>query len=67
VKSPGVAAVLAFFVPGLGHLYCGRIGSGLAWFILLTGWTVATFPAGSIISVPLWIWQIVIAYRLASE
>lgn len=29
LKSPGVAAVLAFFWPGLGHLYCGKFGRAL--------------------------------------
>lgn len=31
--SPGVAAVLSFFIPGLGQLYKGKIGKGLVWFI----------------------------------
>lgn len=31
--NPGVAAVLSFLWPGAGHLYCGRIGSGLAWMV----------------------------------
>lgn len=29
-RSPGVAAVLAFFWPGLGHIYAGRLGRGFA-------------------------------------
>ncbi len=33
VPSPGVAAVLSFFVPGLGHVYAGRLGAGLLWFL----------------------------------
>lgn len=32
--SPGVAAVLSFFCPGLGQMYRGRIGSGLLWLIV---------------------------------
>lgn len=31
VSSPGTAAVLAFFVPGLGHIYCGKIAFGLGY------------------------------------
>ncbi len=31
--SPGLAAVLSVFVPGLGHVYAGRLGAGLAWFL----------------------------------
>jgi len=31
--SPGIAAVLSFFVPGLGQLYAGRLLAGALWFI----------------------------------
>jgi len=31
--SPGLAAVLSVCVPGLGHVYSGRLGAGLAWFL----------------------------------
>jgi hypothetical protein len=33
--SPGLAAVLSFFVPGLGQLYKGQILNGLVWFFLV--------------------------------
>ncbi len=33
--SPGLAAVLSFFVPGLGQLYKGQIINGLVWFCLV--------------------------------
>ncbi|MCW1923229.1 GYF domain-containing protein [Luteolibacter arcticus] len=33
-KNPGVAAVLSFFVPGLGQIYNGQIGIGLVLCIL---------------------------------
>lgn len=36
-KSAFLAAILAFFVPGLGHLYVGRILAGCVWFLLLVG------------------------------
>ena len=29
--NPGIAAVLSFFVPGLGQIYKGQIGRGLLW------------------------------------
>ena len=28
---PGVAAVLSFFIPGVGQMYKGQIGQGFAW------------------------------------
>ena len=31
--SPGVAAVLSVLVPGLGHVYAGRLLRGLIWFV----------------------------------
>lgn len=36
-KNPGLAAVLAFFWPGVGHIYAGRIAFGLLFFV---GWPV---------------------------
>lgn len=33
LPSPGIAAVLAFFVPGLGHLYVGRLMAAAVWFL----------------------------------
>ena len=33
-RSDGLAAVLSFLIPGLGHLYKGRILGGLIWFFL---------------------------------
>ena len=33
-KNPGVAAVLSFFVPGLGQIYNGQIGMGIVLLIL---------------------------------
>ena len=33
--SPGLAAVLSFFVPGLGPLYKGQVLNGLVWFFFV--------------------------------
>ena len=33
--SPGVAAVLSFFVPGLGQIYKGQIFNGLVWLVIV--------------------------------
>jgi TM2 domain-containing membrane protein YozV len=33
--SPGIAAVLSFFVPGLGQLYKKQIFHAICWFILV--------------------------------
>jgi TM2 domain-containing membrane protein YozV len=36
VPSPGLAAVLSVFIPGLGHVYSGRLAAGLGWFLATT-------------------------------
>lgn len=33
--SPGIAAVLSFFIPGLGQLYKGQIINAIAWFVFV--------------------------------
>jgi TM2 domain-containing membrane protein YozV len=35
-KQPnGVAAVLSFFIPGLGQVYKGQVISGVVWLMLV--------------------------------
>ena len=31
--NPGVAALLSFFIPGVGQMYKGDVGTGIAWLI----------------------------------
>jgi TM2 domain-containing membrane protein YozV len=47
--SPGLAAVLSFFVPGLGQLYKGQILNGLVWFFLVGIGYVALILPGLIL------------------
>lgn len=42
--SPGVAAVLSFFIPGLGQLYKGQIFNGIAWFCVTAAGYIFIFP-----------------------
>ena len=44
--NPFAAAVLAWMVPGLGHLVLGRRAKALLYFVLIVG----TFAAGWVIS-----------------
>jgi hypothetical protein len=37
LKQPWLAALLAWMIPGLGHLYQGRIGKGMLFFICVLG------------------------------
>jgi TM2 domain-containing membrane protein YozV len=34
--SPGIAAVLSVLLPGLGQVYCGRLGAGALWLVATT-------------------------------
>ncbi len=43
--SPLVAAILSFFIPGLGQLYKGQPINGLVWFVLVfLGYVAFVFP-----------------------
>jgi hypothetical protein len=37
LKQPLLAAVLAWLIPGLGHLYQGRTGKGMLFFVCVLG------------------------------
>ena len=68
MKNPGVAAVLSFFITGLGQIYNGQIGKGVIFLsvqfinVLLMNVVIGliTFPI-------LWIWSMVDAYKTAQE
>lgn len=34
--SPGIAAVLSVFFPGLGQVYAGRLMAGAVWFVAVS-------------------------------
>ena len=43
--SPGLAAVMSFFVPGLGQLYKGQFINGIIWFVFVTmGYAALILP-----------------------
>jgi hypothetical protein len=45
LPSPGVAAVLSFFIPGLGQIYKGKVGAGIAWLICtIAGYALWILP-----------------------
>lgn len=46
LKDPWLAAFLAWLVPGLGHIYQGRFGKGILFFICILG----TFVFGLVIA-----------------
>ncbi|MAG32710.1 MAG: hypothetical protein CL908_17660 [Deltaproteobacteria bacterium] len=36
LPSPGIAAVLSVLLPGLGHVYAGRLLAGGLWFLAVS-------------------------------
>ena len=56
LKDPFTAAVLAWLVPGLGHIYQGRTAKGIVFFVCLMG----TFVGGLYLGewkVVYWAWD----------
>ena len=61
--SPGVAAVLSVLIPGLGHVYAGRVLAGLLWFAAASfGYWAILVPGFLVHAVCVWS-----AYQSARE
>ena len=63
VPSPGLAAVLSVIVPGLGHVYAGRLLAGLVWFLAASFGYWAILVPGFLIHVA----SVYFAYQAAKE
>lgn len=71
-KNSGISAVLSFIWPGLGQVYNGQIGKGIAimliQFVLLV---FSVFIVTLIITLPamfaIWAWNIYDAYSIAEK
>ena len=63
MPSPGIAAVLAVLVPGLGHVYVGRLLAGAVWFLATSFAYWAILVPGFLLHA-INIWS---AYRAAEE
>ncbi|WP_340113254.1 hypothetical protein [Maribellus mangrovi] len=43
--NPGLAIALSLIVPGAGHMYMGRVNTGLKWFIaVMLGYSLFIVP-----------------------
>lgn len=67
-KSEGLALVLSLLLPGLGEIYLGRIGRGIALMavylmggIFATVWLIAAFDDGGAMLAGTLIWAIPVA------
>ena len=69
MKSEGLAAVLSFFIPGLGQIYNGQIGKGLLIIVLdiVLAFFIWFFCLTLIALFVIWIWSIFDAYNTAKQ
>lgn len=68
MKNPGVAAVLSFFVAGLGQIYNGQIGKGILIIVLYFLSVLLMFVLIGFITTPiLWIYGMIDAYKTAER
>jgi len=58
--NPGIAAVLSFFIPGVGQIYNGAFLRGIFWLVVTPGlwlWSAGTLG---------WIFHLIAAYTAYS-
>jgi len=67
-KSPGIALLISFFIPGVGSLYAGKTNTGV---IILVGyiisWVLTIVIIGFVGVFGFWIWGMVDAYQAAQK
>lgn len=67
-KNPGLAAVLSFFVVGLGQIYNGQVGKGIALFVAAAvSGLLCTIVIGFILLPIVWIYGVYDAYKTADR
>jgi TM2 domain-containing membrane protein YozV len=67
-KNPGLAAILCFFFTGLGQIYNGQIGKGIAFIIIQAINIVLMFILIGFITYPIfWIFGMYDAYKTAEK
>jgi TM2 domain-containing membrane protein YozV len=64
MKKPGTAAVLSFFIPGVGQIYNGTILRGIFWLIVTPGLWIGS---GGLLGWVCHIWSAWSAHRYASR
>ena len=67
-KNPGLAAILSFFYMGLGQIYNGQIGKGIAFIVLYSiSWLLIFILIGLITTPIFWIYGMYDAYKSAEK
>jgi TM2 domain-containing membrane protein YozV len=67
-KNPAVSVLLSVFIPGLGSMVNGNVGTGVAILILnIIGWMLAIVLIGIPLAIGTWIWGLVDASKSAQR
>lgn len=67
-KSPGLALLASFFLPGLGQLVNGQVAKGLVTLVAFAvSWVLIFALIGFLLLPALWIWSMVDAYTGAQR
>jgi TM2 domain-containing membrane protein YozV len=68
LKNPGLAAVLSFFISGLGQIYNGQIAKGVGLIVLQAINALLMFVLVGFITYPaVWIYGMYDAYKTAER
>ncbi len=68
MKSAGLAAVLSFFITGLGQIYNGQFLKGIVFIIAYAiSWLLMYVLIGFITTPIIWLWGMFDAYRSAER
>jgi TM2 domain-containing membrane protein YozV len=67
-KSPAVSLIVSFFIPGVGSMINGDVGTGIAILLLYAvGIVLAVFLIGIPLAIGAWIWGLIDAYKGAQR
>jgi TM2 domain-containing membrane protein YozV len=67
-KNPAVSLIVSFFLPGVGSMINGDVGTGVAILVLyIVGWATTIFLVGFLLLIGAWIWGMVDAYQGAQR
>jgi TM2 domain-containing membrane protein YozV len=67
-KNPAVSLIVSFFIPGVGSMMNGDVGTGIAILVLyIVGIPLAFFLIGIPLMIVAWIWGLVDAYQGAQR
>ena len=67
-KNPAVSLIVSFFIPGVGSMINGDVGTGVAILVLwIAGIATTIFFVGVFLILGAWIWGMVDAYQGAQR